>query len=1009
MMDPTKSAKNPKPWGRYELSYKPVSQMRTSEEGYWNPPSSVRPFSNYQSRSKEYIADGPKLQGRPWSRGKPNLNLRSRDGFSFGEHPNHRSQEQLDHKEQSSHVRPKSSHQTSKRSKEQHLRDKLAGKGVDQYLQVLAWKDSKPPVKMRLRNPQLPKEVSQFSKTGTTGFERETADKRGPLVRSNSNSQQRTQQKSQLRPARMRMERECCKSKRQLLQPSTSAGKQRKLGVSKFTSTSGLLLKIEPSEIDEQRNSVLVRSQPTLIELPREKDTQTSGNNLASLPFGFGRYTGQFIIRPDGVIVKGVRTGDGLSDGNDETHSGIVPLTPKNYSDKNIGTSRVTIKADRPDSPAFGDIRVSNLSPRAASSSRDRGILVQKHVDPYKDYQIDEVLPSNDTEMNLIMLSRSDKSEKKKQSKRNSKRKSKEVEQAKIPSRNPSAKEMHTFRGDFSNVKDVKIAVRQPTDSPDTHDARTPPIARAGSDAGITEVEFQLTKVDPFEDGIEHTIQNSTENQNQSLSPELPLTPLPRSEPQRAPVEVCPLCSTIAPNPVVVLQAPLMCRPPVSPSKGKSKTFPSQGSRVPRNQIKTREGVFEGLVSEPTSLPDKQALSNKEIRRIAFIARTNPRVPPNSEATLAEVYTSIRHRGFKSIDGKAVFSTPKYPDLKLLVQGITTYVLDNIQGPTIPESDDATKEVSWQGVNHTPSRHPSRFSGLNSRNTLVSAMESPRKTTLQLVESEKYASDEPLLSRLGREKQILDQEIRKEVLLEQFKKAFRSLKPQIKGTKTQVGLEEVSNFVENVITAGKILKQVAVIGIILLERASNEIGLALTSDNFKPLLISCWLISSKMWDDEGYETGEFSKMFPAYDRQTLNRLEGLILDALDFDTSVSLGAYTSKYFALHPSFCTAPPEPQHAKAQAPAATPRTFSELQAFSRARVPPSTLHGLRTLQQTQQTAEPSRGPREGLAPAAARSRFGRPGHKHDGRQGWNRVEVGGRVAQLEGGRPRAGSWTR
>lgn len=935
-MDPTKTAKNQKPWGRYALTYKQGSHVVMTEEGYTNPASSVRPFSNYQSKSKEHIAASSKLQGRPWSRGNPNFHLRSKDGFSFGEYPNHRSQENIDIEfmESSPDVnqRPKSSYMTNNRNKEEHLRRRLKGKGVDQYLKVLAWKDSKLPIKLKVRPGKSSHEQDSNRLSRTANFksnfsQQSTQQKRSNTgqggTRSGSGSQTKTNARSNSGAPRMRMERECCKSKRQLLDKSNSRGKKSLTRINKFTSTSGLLTKIEPSEIDEQRNSVLVRSQPTLVEAGREKDTQTSAQNLATLPLEFGRYTGQFFIKPSGVIVKGVRTGDGMSDGNDDTQSAAQPLTPKHYSDKNIGTSRVAINSDRPDSPVFGDQKNRKLLPSFQSSHTDEMVIIRHVADPYKDYQIDEVLPSNDTDMNMVMISRSDKSD-------HSIRPYVVASKKKTPAQSP--KEVHTFRGKLSDVKDIRVSVKNLADNSDQeqNDRRSPMNEPRPTEMGQTEVEFQLTKVDPFDDVLDYTPLQTSDHNHDGNSP-FPYSPLPQAEPQRMPVSRCVLCSNISQIPKAILETPLICRPPTSPSRGKSKSMPREGIRAVRNLIKTREGVYDGLVTEPISMPDKKSLSNKDINRIAFISRTNPEQVTGESATLSEVYKMIRHRGFKSIDGKCVNTTPRYPDLQILVQGIATYVANKIQaGKQKEEFEEIFREGSLEGGIQTPSRHPSRFSGLNSRNTLISQVESQKKQRMP-ANMQKLNLEEPLLSRLEREKVHLDQEIKREMIVQRLQKVLPQGSKHGKVVPSPpLVFQEIADFVENVITVGKLPKQVAVIGVVFLERILTDTGTSLQEHNFKGLMIACWMVSSKVWDDEGYETEDFSAIFPAFDRTMLNRLEGWVLDALDFDTSVSLSLYTSTYFSL-----LSQASPDSALAQWDSSTVtmhRNLEQLQLFNR-----------------------------------------------------------------------------
>lgn len=76
----------------------------------------------------------------------------------------------------------------------------------------------------------------------------------------------------------------------------------------------------------------------------------------------------------------------------------------------------------------------------------------------------------------------------------------------------------------------------------------------------------------------------------------------------------------------------------------------------------------------------------------------------------------------------------------------------------------------------------------------------------------------------------------------------------------------------------------------------------LTTDNWRPILSTAFLVASKVWDDLSMLNKDFSIIFRRWtDLQEVNARELAFLQAMDFDVSVSASQYTDLYFRLRGS------------------------------------------------------------------------------------------------------------
>jgi hypothetical protein len=79
-----------------------------------------------------------------------------------------------------------------------------------------------------------------------------------------------------------------------------------------------------------------------------------------------------------------------------------------------------------------------------------------------------------------------------------------------------------------------------------------------------------------------------------------------------------------------------------------------------------------------------------------------------------------------------------------------------------------------------------------------------------------------------------------------------------------------------------------------------------TPFNWKSLLFSCMVLSSKVWDDLSMWNADFSKIGPSgmtFSLRRTNELEIALLTALEYKTKVGASEYAKYYFLLRSMLC----------------------------------------------------------------------------------------------------------
>merc|ERR1712194_667924 len=75
-------------------------------------------------------------------------------------------------------------------------------------------------------------------------------------------------------------------------------------------------------------------------------------------------------------------------------------------------------------------------------------------------------------------------------------------------------------------------------------------------------------------------------------------------------------------------------------------------------------------------------------------------------------------------------------------------------------------------------------------------------------------------------------------------------------------------------------------------------GIALTPDNWRRLVITSMMLASKVWNDESFENIEFAQLCPLYTHDEINAFERIFLKCVGYNMAVKGSQYAQTYFLL---------------------------------------------------------------------------------------------------------------
>jgi hypothetical protein len=121
-------------------------------------------------------------------------------------------------------------------------------------------------------------------------------------------------------------------------------------------------------------------------------------------------------------------------------------------------------------------------------------------------------------------------------------------------------------------------------------------------------------------------------------------------------------------------------------------------------------------------------------------------------------------------------------------------------------------------------------------------------------------------------------------------------------------LEDITNFYRDVFTRSQMEMDCIVISLIYIERLIklSRGRLHPMPLNWKSILFSCMVLSSKVWDDLSMWNADFSRIGPGgvtFSLQRTNELEIALLTALEYKVKVGASEYAKYYFLLRSMLC----------------------------------------------------------------------------------------------------------
>ncbi len=116
-------------------------------------------------------------------------------------------------------------------------------------------------------------------------------------------------------------------------------------------------------------------------------------------------------------------------------------------------------------------------------------------------------------------------------------------------------------------------------------------------------------------------------------------------------------------------------------------------------------------------------------------------------------------------------------------------------------------------------------------------------------------------------------------------------------------LEEVTRFYRDIFYKAQMEADCIIMSLIYVERLVKRTGgrLRPRAENWRSLMFSCMILSSKVWDDLSMWNADFSQSCPpgiSFSLQRINELELAVLNTLSFQVKVPASEYAKYYFLL---------------------------------------------------------------------------------------------------------------
>ena len=123
-------------------------------------------------------------------------------------------------------------------------------------------------------------------------------------------------------------------------------------------------------------------------------------------------------------------------------------------------------------------------------------------------------------------------------------------------------------------------------------------------------------------------------------------------------------------------------------------------------------------------------------------------------------------------------------------------------------------------------------------------------------------------------------------------------KQRIENIKKIPTLEDMINFIEALYNCVQFSSECCIISLIYINSIIALTGLSLQTTNWRPIVFVSLMISQKIWDDKYLSNGDFSYIYPFFEKNQLNTLEMKFLEMIQYNVFVKLSVYMTFYLEL---------------------------------------------------------------------------------------------------------------
>lgn len=109
---------------------------------------------------------------------------------------------------------------------------------------------------------------------------------------------------------------------------------------------------------------------------------------------------------------------------------------------------------------------------------------------------------------------------------------------------------------------------------------------------------------------------------------------------------------------------------------------------------------------------------------------------------------------------------------------------------------------------------------------------------------------------------------------------------------------ELAAFITKVFKEAEVGEEVIVMALVYLTRLTNCCPVKLAPTNWRLLVLCCFMLASKVWEEEAVWNEDFLSLFPAIGVKRFAALELHMLTSMKFEVCVKASQYTEAYFEL---------------------------------------------------------------------------------------------------------------